>query len=369
VTSRQFVSELAADGTLTLALRQMPMPEPVAGEVLLRVDAAPVNPADIKLMLAGVTPGALVPEDGALVGSLPSPALAAMAARIGKSLLIGNEGCGTVLSVGPGLGPDDWVGKRVAVAAGAMFADHATASAADCIILPDEVSAEEGAAAWINPLTALAMVETMRREGHKALVLTAAASSLGQMLNRLCLADGIAVVNIVRSPVQAGLLHDTGAAHVCDSSAADFDARLEDALAATGATFAFDATGGGTLAGRILRAMDRAQAHGAIYSRYGSAAHKQLYFFGGLDPRPVEFERNFGMAWGMGGWLLQPRLAGFGPETVQHMKDRVAREIASTFRTEFGLRVPLAGLLDPQALGQIAAMKTGGKALLLPPAG
>lgn len=368
MSNRQFVSELGSDGSLTLALRSARVPEPEAGEVLIRVEAVPVNPADIKLMLAGLPVESLrLSDDGSARGQISPDRLPAFSGRIGVALPIGNEGAGTVVAAGDGA--QSLLGRRVSVAAGGMFADYRVAKAADCIPLPDGLSAEQGAAAWINPMTALAIVETMRREGHSALVLTAAASSLGQMLNRLCLAEGVALVNVVRSPAQAALLRSLGAVHVCDSSASDFDTQLMEALAETGATLAFDATGGGTLAGRILRAMDKAQSGAAAYSRYGSAAHKQLYFFGGLDPTPVVFERNFGMAWGMGGWLLQPRLATFGPEAFARFKARIAAELTTTFATEFGLKLPLSGLTSLENLAAMASMKTSGKALVLPAAG
>jgi NADPH2:quinone reductase len=370
-TCRRVVSLLRASGELEVTLDIQATPVPGDGELLLRVEAAPLNPADIKLMFCAIPPGQLTAngkgEARAVRGTVGPGQLAALAARIDVPLAAGNEGAGLVVAAGGSPTAQALLSQRVSVAAGGMFSEYRTVRADDCIVLPRSTPTELGAAAWINPLTALAMVETMRREGHCALVLTAAASNLGRMLNRLCLEDGIPLVNIVRSEVGADALLAMGATHVCNSSAPDFRAQLTDACAVTRATLAFDATGGGRLAGEILRAMEQALAASARgYSRYGSVAHKQLYFFGGLDPAPVVFERNFGMAWGMGGWLLQRVLTELGPETLAVMKDRVVGGLNTIFQSAFDLSIPLSGLADPQHFREFMKLATAGKYLVRP---
>ena len=183
--------------------------------------------------------------------------------------------------------------------------------------LPAGTTPADGASWFVNPLTALGMTETMRRENHKALVHTAAASNLGQMLNKICIKDGIGLVNIVRSKEQADILHKIGAKHVVDSTADSFMDDLTNALVETGATIAFDAIGGGKLAGQILTCMEIAANKTAKeYSRYGSNVYKQVYIYGSLDNRPTELSRAFGLTWGVGGWLLTPFLQKIGPAEI-----------------------------------------------------
>jgi NADPH2:quinone reductase len=211
------------------------------------------------------------------------------------------------------------------------------------------------------------MVETMRNEGHTALVHTVGASNLGQMLQRICLKDGIGLVNLVRKPEQEALLRSQGAAHVCDTSAPDFTDRLTDALAATGATIAFDAIGGGRLAGQILQCMEAAINRSTkTYSRYGSDVHKQVYIYGGLDRRPIELPRNIGMAWGTGGWLLFPFLRTIGKAREQALRARVAAELTTTFASHYTDEVSLAGALSLDAIHTYARQATGQKFLIRP---
>jgi hypothetical protein len=236
-----------------------------------------------------------------------------------------------------------------------------------CLPLPEGADPVDAASSFVNPLTALGMVETMRREGHTGLVHTAAASNLGQMLNRVCLADGVPLVNIVRRPEQAALLRDLGATHVCDSSSPTFRADLVAALKETGATLAFDAVGGGRLAGDLLNAMEAAIVPpGAPYNRYGSDVHKQVYVYGALDPRPIELHRRFGFAWGVGGWLLAPFLARTGREDLARLRQRVADELTTTFASHYTDQVSLRDVLDPETLQRCARQATGEKFLLRP---
>jgi NADPH:quinone reductase-like Zn-dependent oxidoreductase len=294
----------------------------------------------------------------------------AMAARVDQSMPVGNEGAGVVVAAGASPAAQALVGATVAIFGGATYAQYRVAEAADCLVLPRDATAADGAAAFVNPLTALGMVETMRREGHTALAHTAAASNLGQMLVKICLADGVALVNIVRSPAQAELLRGLGARHVVDSTASSFAADLAAALRETGATLAFDAIGGGRLAGQLLSAMEAAaSARQTTYSRYGSSVHKQVYIYGGLDTGPTELRRDFGMAWGLGGWLLPLFLQKIGPQAAQKLRERVAAEIKTTFASHYAAVISLAQALDPQTIAAYARRATGEKYLIDPSKG
>jgi hypothetical protein len=233
--------------------------------------------------------------------------------------------------------------------------------------LPDSISAKEGASSFVNPLTALGMVETMRREGHQGLVHTAAASNLGQMLVKLCLEEDVPLVAIVRKPEQAALLTSLGAVHVCDSSSPSFMGDLIETLKVTSATMAFDATGGGKLVSQILTAMEAAaNASASAYSRYGSTVHKQAYIYGGLDPSPTLLTRNFGFAWGLGGWLLTPFLGSLDPDTFNRLRSRVVAGLKTTFASSYTDEVSLVELLDPAVLARTAKQATGEKYLVVP---
>jgi NADPH-dependent curcumin reductase CurA len=280
---------------------------------------------------------------------------------------VGNEGAGTVVAAGNSALAQSLLGQTVAVLGGAMYSQHRTVPAAACLRLPAGTTAAAGASCFVNPLTALGMVETMRLEGHSALVHTAAASNLGQMLVRICQVDGVGLVNIVRKPEQAALLHKLGAAHVCDSSAASFTHDLTEALVATNATLAFDAIGGGRLAGQILTAMEGAIARRAgEYSRYGSNVHKQVYIYGGLDTGPTEILRNFGMTWGVGGWLMFPFLQRIGSEAADRLKQRVAGELHTTFASHYARTISLREALTLEAIAAYGPRSTGAKMLINP---
>ena len=286
---------------------------------------------------------------------------------VDEPMPVGNEGAGTVVAAGASPAAQALLGRTVALLGGAMYAQYRCIAADQCLLLPEGATARDGASAFVNPLTALGMTETMRREGHAALVHTAAASNLGQMLQRICAADGIALVNIVRKPEQVALLKSIGAKHVCDSSAPDFIAALTDALAETGATLGFDAIGGGRLAGQILGAMEAALNRNAkVYSRYGSPVHKQVYVYGGLDTSPTEIVRSFGMTWGLGGWLLFPFLQKIGPEAAAALKQRVAAELKTTFASRYAGELSLADVLDPARIAVYGRRATGEKFLVDP---
>jgi NADPH:quinone reductase len=248
-----------------------------------------------------------------------------------------------------------------------MYAQYRAVDAGACLVLPDDATARDGASSFVNPLTALGMLETMRREGHSALVHTAAASNLGQMLVKLCQADGVPLVNVVRKPEQEAILRALGAEHVLNSESPSFTGDLVEALEATSATLAFDATGGGTLADRLLSGMEAAaNATAGAYSRYGSTVHKQVYVYGGLDTSPTTLTRTYGMAWGIGGWLLTPFLMGAGAETIARLRARVAAELTTTFASSYTREVSLAGMLAPDAFHAYVKRATGEKFLVTP---
>jgi len=368
----QLRSLVTEDGHLELSLASVPTPEPGADEILVQIEASPINPSDIGLLLGAADVSTAVASGTAsqpvLTFDIPPAYMRAMAARVGQSLPVGNEGAGTVVKAGADTA--HLLGKKVAIIGGAMYAQYRCVKAADALVLPADATAADGASCFVNPLTALGMVETMRREGHTALVHTAAASNLGQMLNRICLKDGVKLVNIVRSAEQARILRDQGAVHVCDSSLPGFMDDLTEALVATGATLAFDAIGGGKLAGQILTAMEIAiQRSAKDYSRYGSAVHKQIYIYGGLDMRPTEFTRGFGMSWGMGGWLLTPFLMKIGAQDAQRLRDRVASELKTTFASHYTAEISLADVLKPDVAAAYNRRATGEKFLIVPTRG
>ncbi|WP_124712615.1 zinc-binding dehydrogenase [Mycolicibacterium nivoides] len=373
-TALELRSLVTEDGKLELSLHEVEVPTPAADEVVVRVEASPVNPSDLGLLIPSVADMSAAtvtgtPERPVVTAPLREGALAGLSARIGASLPVGNEGAGTVVAAGSSPAAQALLGKTVGIAGGAMYSQYRVVNAAACLVLPDGATAKEGASSFVNPLTALGMLETMRREEHSALVHTAAASNLGQMLVKACLADGVPLVNIVRKAEQEEILRGLGAVHVCNSASPSFEADLVEALKATSATLAFDATGGGTLASQILNGMEQAaSATAAQYSRYGSSVHKQVYIYGSLDTSPTVLTRNFGMAWGVGGWLLTPFLAGAGPETIARLRARVAAELTTTFASTYTQEVSLAGLLKPDAFNSYLKKATGEKFLVTPQA-
>jgi NADPH2:quinone reductase len=370
-TALQLRSLVKSSGELELSLASVPVPEPAPDEVLIRVEASPMNPSDLGLLFGAAdmsTARASGTADRPVVtATIPAKLMKAMAGRADQSMPVGNEGAGVVVRAGSSEAAQALLGRTVAVLAGEMYSQYRCVKAKTCLVLPPGTTPAEGASCFVNPLTALSMVETMRREGHTALVHTAAASNLGQMLNRICLKDGVALVNIVRKPEQAALLRSQGAVHVCDSSSPTFLQDLTDALVATGATIAFDAIGGGRLAGQILGCMEAAANLTAKeYSRYGSTTYKQVYIYGGLDRGPTEFNRNFGMAWGMGGWLLMPFLQKIGSEAAGKLRQRVAAELKTTFASRYTKEVSLAQALSLDEIAVYGRQATGAKYLVNP---
>ena len=368
-TGLQLRSLVKASGELELSLARVPVQPPGPGEILVRVEGSPINPSDLGLLVSAAdmsqAKASGTADSPVITAPVPPAYMKAIAARVDDSMPVGNEGAGVVVAAGEGA--EALIGKTVAILGGAMYAQYRTVKAADALLLPDDVTPAEGASCFVNPLTALGMVETMRREGHTALVHTAAASNLGQMLNRLSQKDGVALVNIVRSAEQAALLKGQGAVHVLDSTSPNFTEELTEALVTTGATLAFDAIGGGRLVGQILTAMEVAANRKATeYSRYGSTTYKQAYIYGGLDTRPTELNRGFGMSWGVGGWLLTPFLMKIGADAAQALRQRVASELKTTFASHYTAEISLAEALQPDILAAYNRRATGEKYLINP---
>jgi len=370
-TMRQIRSLVTADGQLELSIATIETPQPQANEVLVRIDAAPINPSDLGLLLATAdadTATSTGDDDNPVVTApIPPQTLRGLASRSGQSMPVGNEGAGVVVAAGSSHEAQALLGKTVAIIGGATYAEYRCVQAALALALPDGTDPKDGASCFVNPLTALGMVETMQMEGHHALVHTAAASNLGQMLQRICLADDVPLVNIVRREEQEQILRDIGATYVCNSSSPTFMEDLTAALVATGATIAFDAIGGGRQAGQILAGMEAAaNASATEFNRYGSTVHKQVYIYGGLDRGPTEFARNFGMAWGIGGWLLTPFLGKIGLDGLVRLRNRVVAELTTTFASHYTDEVSLAGALSLDAIKAYARQATGQKFLIRP---
>ena len=367
----QLRSLVKKSGLLELSLDSVPVPSPGPDEVIVRVEASPINPSDLGLLLGAADMSTAKASGGAdspvVTATIPEPFLRAMAGRFDEAMPVGNEGAGIVVGAGASDAAQKLLGRTVAIIGGGMYAQFRCVRVADCLVLPPGTAPADGASCFVNPLTALGMVETMRREGHSALVHTAAASNLGQMLVKICIKDRVGLVNIVRSAQQAELLRVIGAEHVCDSSAPSFLEDLTKALAATGATLAFDAIGGGKLASQILSCMEAAaNLKAKSYSRYGSTVHKQVYIYGGLDTRPTELSRGFGMAWGVGGWLLTPFLQKIGGAEAMKLRERVAAELKTTFASHYTKVISLREALQIPVIAAYNRRATGEKYLIDP---
>jgi NADPH2:quinone reductase len=364
-------STIKSGGSLEIMLAQVPVPEPKDDEIIVRVEATPLNPSDLGLLFgaADMTTAQYAGQGDAAVvtAEVPADLMKSMAGRLDQALPVGNEAAGVVIAAGGSEMAQALMGKTVSIIGGSMYAQFRAVKVRQCLEMPDGVTPAQAASWFVNPMTAQGMVETMRMEDHTALVHTAAASNLGQMLNKICLADGVDLVNIVRKRSQVALLQGLGAKHVCDTSSDTFMDQLTDALAETGATIAFDAIGGGRLAGQILTCMEAAANRTAAeYSRYGSSTYKQVYIYGGLDRGPTEFNRGFGMMWGVGGWLLTPFLQKAGGEVISRLRQRVAAEINTTFASYYTQVVSLPEMLTAEAISVYGKQATGEKFLINP---
>jgi len=364
-------SLVTTDGRLELSLEDVAVPEPGPDQVIVRVEGAPIHPSDIGLLLGPADLTTLTQIGSAdrpvVTATIPPERRDRVALRVGQSLSAGVEGAGVVVRAGAKA--QSMVGMTVAVAGGGMYAQYRRLNAAECVVLPPGTTAADGAACFVNPMTALSLVETMRMDGHRAMVHTAAASVLGQMLVRICAADGIPLVNVVRSAHQVALLRDLGATYVVDSSSPDFASELADAIAQTGAMIAFDAVGGGDLPNQLLVAMERALSRDAtVYSRYGAATHKQVYIYGGLDSRPTVIDRSYGLHFGVTGFMLGPFLQKIGAGRAR-LQDRIISELQTTFASRYVAEVSLAEALAPEVIAAFARRATGEKYLIVPSKG
>ena len=367
----QLRSLMKKSGELELSLAKVQVADPAPDEIVVRIEGSPINPSDLGLLIGPADLSTAVVSGSkdlpVVTAKVPEMALRAMAARLDESMPVGNEGAGTVVAAGSSPEAQALLGKLVAILGGEMYATYRTVKAKAALPLPAGATAADGASCFVNPLTALAMVKTMQLEGHTALVHTAAASNLGQMLNKICIKDGVQLVNIVRSDEQAKILKDIGAKHIVDSSKPTFTEDLIAALVATGATLAFDAIGGGKLAGQILGAMEIAlNSKPGAYSRYGSSTHKQVYIYGRLSLEPTILGAAYGMAWGVGGFLLTPFLQKVGMEEAGKMRARVAAELKTTFASHYTNTISLRDALDLETIKAYNRKATGEKYLINP---
>ena len=371
--SKEIRSEITSEGKLNLSIVTTDVPTPSDDEVLIKVEASPINPSDLGLLISFAADLDSISSQGSgddtvtTMGIHPG-LMQSMKPRIDKSMKVGNEGGGVIVDAGKNA--KNLIGKTVGVAGGAMYSQYRCLPAMSCLVMNEGTTSAEAASSFVNPLTALGFTETMKLENHSALVHTAAASNLGQMLVKICLADDIPLVNIVRKEEHVELLKNLGAKYICNTSDENFLKNLTDCLVETGATLGFDATGGGNegkLAGQILSAMEVAANKNATeYSRYGSDTYKQVYIYGGLDPTPTVLNRSFGLSWGLGGWLLTPFIGRVGAEKFQEMRDRVAKEITTTFASSYTKEVSLEEMLEPDAIKTYAKQATGTKYLVTP---
>ena len=368
--SKQIRSEVTKEGKLLLSVERTAMPEPKEDEVLIRIEASPINPSDLGLLIGPADVSSMSVsgegENAVVTMDIPEGLMRMLETRLDQSLPVGNEGGGVVVKAGS-KDLEDLVGKTVGVAGGSMYSQYRCVNAASCFVMHEGVTSAESASCFVNPLTALGMVETMRLENHSALVHTAAASNLGQMLIKICLDEDVPLVNIVRKKEHVDMLNSLGAKFVCNSSKDTFIQDLVNALVETGATIGFDATGGGKLAGQILTAMEVAANQTATdYNRYGSNTFKQVYIYGGLDRSPTTLNRAFGFSWSLGGWLLTPFIGRIGPERFEELKQKVADEIKTTFASHYTEEISLEEVLQPDNINVYSKQATGEKYLVNP---
>ncbi|MFO1254244.1 MAG: zinc-binding dehydrogenase [Sphingomonadaceae bacterium] len=365
-TGKQLTTQLDADGTLTVQLNDKTWNEPKGNQVLVKVEASPINPSDLGLLFASADTENAEYSPGRIVAQMPPPATRAFKARHGIALPAGNECAGIVVAAGEDPAAQALLGKRYACVPGSAYGDYAYADAEMGFAVDDSVSAEQAASSFVNPMTALGFVETMKMEGFTGIVHAAAASNLGQMLVKICLEDGIPLVNVVRSEAQVELLKGLGATHVLNMTDADYMPRLIDAIAETKAMIGFDPIGGGVVASQFLSAMEAAASRGAAFSRYGSNAAKKVCIYGALDLGPTILNRAFGLTWDLSGWLLTPFMGKAGPEVVARMRARVMKDLTTTFASHYARKGNLEDMLTRDAVAMYNARRTGEKYLVTP---
>ena len=365
-TGKQLTTQLDADGTLTVQLNDHSWDAPTGTALLVKIEASPINPSDLGLLFASADTDNATYTPGKVVARMPDGATRAFAARHGMAMPAGNEAAGIVVAAGEAPAAQALLGKRVACVPGTAYATYAYCDASMAFAVDDNVTAEQAASSFVNPMTALGFTETMKLEGYTGLVHAAAASNLGQMLVKICQEDGIPLVNIVRSADQGKLLKDLGATHVLNSTDADFMAQLTDAIHETGAMLGFDPIGGGTMASQMLSAMEASASRGAAFSRYGSSTPKKVYIYGALDIGPTILNRAFGLTWDLGGWLLTPFMMKAGMEVVGRMRARVMKDLTTTFASHYARRGSLEDMLTKDAVAMYNARRTGEKYLVTP---
>ncbi|MCH1568874.1 MAG: zinc-binding dehydrogenase [Alphaproteobacteria bacterium] len=370
--NRQIVSTATAKGELVLSIIENDMPTPNDDEVVVEMEAAPINPSDMFPLLgfADYSKGKLVTEgnEQKMIAPVPEQFVDAMRARLDQTLPVGNEGAGRVIAAGANA--KHLEGKLVSLVTGQCYQQFVKAPAFMCLPHKDDTTANEAASSYVNPLTALGFIETLKAEGHKAMVHTAAASNLGQMVLKLCQQEGIDIICVIRSDEQAKILKDLGAKYIVDSTADDFNAQLVDAMADTEATLGFDAIGAGDMADTLLSSMERALSRNASgLNTYGSDQHKQVYIYGRLAQGAVTLGQSYGMHWGLGGWLLTPFLQKAGLEKLAEMQTRVADEIKTTFASHITDELTLSEAIDPENIARYMPKKTGEKYLIKPQKG
>ncbi|MCE2842129.1 MAG: zinc-binding dehydrogenase [Novosphingobium sp.] len=363
-TGKQLTTQLDADGTLTVQLNDKTWDDPKPGQVLIKVEATPINPSDLGLLFASADTDNAVYSPGKVVAKMPENATRAMKARHGMAMPAGNEAAGIVVAAGEGC--EQLMGKRIACVPGTAYGSYAYADPNMGFEVADGVTAEQAASSFVNPMTALGFVETMKLEGYTGIVHAAAASNLGQMLVKICLEDGIPLVNVVRSDAQVKLLKDLGATHVLNMTDSDYMPKLIDAIAETKAMIGFDPIGGGTVASQFLTAMEAAASRGAAFSRYGSNAAKKVCIYGALDLGPTILNRAFGLTWDLSGWLLTPFMMKAGPEIVGRMRARVMKDLTTTFASHYAKKGTLEDMLTKDAVTMYNARRTGEKYLVTP---
>ena len=371
--SKQIRSKVTSDGNIEISIATVEKPIPSDNEVLIKVEAAPINPSDLGLLLSFAADLSTINISGSGDETVTSmkinPSLMnAMKPRLDQSMPVGNEGAGKI--EGAGENTKDLIGKVVGLAGGSMYSQYRCVPASSCLVMNEGTSSADAASSFVNPLTALSFLETMKMENHTAIIHTAAASNLGQMLVKICKDDAVPLVNIVRKDEQVEILKNLGAKYICNTSDDNFMENLVEALVETGATLGFDATGGGNngeLPGQILSAMEIAANKTAKeYSRYGSDTYKQVYIYGGLDQSPTILKRAYGMSWGLGGWLLTPMIGKIGMEKFQEMRMRVAKEIKTTFASSYAQEISFEEMLQPETIINYAKQATGKKYLVNP---
>jgi len=369
--ARQLFTTVTEDDKLVLSVEPLEVPDPAPDEVVVAVQAAPINPSDLGLLLspADLSTARAGEVDGhpALIADIRPAIKPLVAERLGKKLNAGNEGAGLVVAAGSSDAAQALLGQTVTMVGGSMYSTHRVVNARMVLPLPEGAKASEGASLFVNPMTVQSFLTTMRDEGHTAIIHTAAASNLGQMLAKLCKKEDVPLVAIVRRDSQRELLAELGVPYIVDSSKETFFNDLVQAIAAAEATLCFDAIGGGKMADTVLKAMEMAlRSRGMEGGVYGTPVHKQVYIYGRLDFSPTILTSAYGMYWGVGGWLVTPRLQKQGMKRTIEMRQYAIEERNGIFASDYARTISLEEMLDPDTARSIDKKGTGGKVLVDP---